>query len=155
MTQCPTNLCFVFDNPRETLRSGSVWFTTMVRSSMVFPTSGLFLLTLSQFALPGTPEDKFWDSFFDVVQGPCARSFEALKDVHDFHTAYGIPPGGGIHRSGKGVPHRNHSLDWKKSLPERPFRSPGLPLLLFQLLLALMPHGALGGIFIMTLTGCN
>ncbi len=27
------------------------------------------------------------------------------------------------------VPHRNHSLDYKKSLPERPFRAPGLALL--------------------------
>lgn len=104
MTQCPTNLYFVFDNPRETLRSGSVWFTTMVRSSMVLPTSGLFLLTLSQFALPGTPQDKFWDSFFDAALGPCARPFEALQDAHDFHAAYGMPPGGGMHRPGKGVP---------------------------------------------------
>jgi hypothetical protein len=96
MTQCPTNLYFVFDNPRETLRSGSVWFTTMVRSSMVLPTSGLFLLTLSQFALPGTPQDKVWDSFFDAALGPCARPFEALQDAHDFHAAYGMPPGGGM-----------------------------------------------------------
>ena len=104
MTQCPTNLYFVFDNPRETLRSGSVWFTTMVRSSMVLPTSGLFLLTLSQFALPGTPQDKFWDSFFDAALGACARPFEALQDAHDFHAAYGMPPGGGMHGPGKGVP---------------------------------------------------
>ena len=102
MTQCPTNLYFVFDNPRQTLRSGSVWFTTMVRSSMVLPTSGLFLLTLSQFELPGT--SKFWDSFFDVVLGPCARSFEALEDAHDFQAAYDMTPGGTRHGSGKGVP---------------------------------------------------
>jgi hypothetical protein len=68
------------------------------------PPTGLFLMTLSQFALPGTSQDKFWDSFFDVVLGPCPRSFEALEDAHDFQTAYDMTPGGTRHGPGKGVP---------------------------------------------------
>ena len=64
----------------------------MVRSSMVLPSSGLFLMTLSQFTLPGTPQDKLWDSFFDTTLGPCARPFEVLQDAHDFQTEYDIPP---------------------------------------------------------------
>ena len=76
----------------------------MVRASLVWPRRGMFLLTLSQFAIPDSPEDTFWDSYFDAALGPYARPFETLLEEHDFQTEYGIPPGGGKSGTGKGVP---------------------------------------------------
>jgi len=76
----------------------------MVRASLVWPRRGMFLLTLSQFAIPDSPEDTFWDSYFDAALGPYARPFETLLEEHDFQTAYGMPPGGGKAGPGKGVP---------------------------------------------------
>ena len=76
----------------------------MVRASLVWPRRGMLLLTLSQFAKPVSPEDKFWDSYFDAALGTYARPFETLQEEHDFQTAYGMPPGGGKAGPGKGVP---------------------------------------------------
>jgi hypothetical protein len=64
----------------------------------------MVLLTLSQFAIPDSPEDTFWDSYFDTALGPYARPFETLLEEHDFQTVYGIPLGVGKSGSGKGVP---------------------------------------------------
>jgi hypothetical protein len=61
-------------------------------------------MTLSQLAIPVSPEDKFWDSYFDVVLGPYDRPFATLQEAHDFQTAYGMHPGSGKAGSGKGVP---------------------------------------------------
>ena len=94
MTQSPTNLRFVFDNPRQTLRRGTVRFTIMVRSSMVLPSSGLFLLTLSQFD-PGHRRTssgtvfftQIWDRVlgllnWDVVRHvPSSRKFTPQRNV--------------------------------------------------------------------------
>jgi hypothetical protein len=57
-------------------------------------------MTLSQLTIPGSLEDKFWDSFFDTVQGPYDRLFETLQEVHDFQTV----TTGGKAGTGKGVP---------------------------------------------------
>ena len=76
----------------------------MVRASLVWPRGGLLLMTLSQFAIPVSPEDKFWDSYFDAALGPYARPFASLQEAHDFQTAYGMPPGSGKAGPGKGVP---------------------------------------------------
>ena len=51
-----------------------------------------------------SPEDKFWDNYFDVTLGPYPRPFETLQETHDFQTEYGRPPGGGKTGPGKGVP---------------------------------------------------
>ena len=75
----------------------------MVRASLVWPRRDMLLLT-RQFAIPVSPEDKFWDNYFDVDLGPHGRPFETLQKVHDFQTEYGMPPGDGKAGPGKGVP---------------------------------------------------
>ncbi len=55
----------------------------------------MLLLTISQFTIPVSSEDKFWDIYFDVALGPYDRPFETLQEAHDFQTAYGMTPGGG------------------------------------------------------------
>jgi hypothetical protein len=51
-----------------------------------------------------SPEDTFWDSYFDAALGPYDRPFETLLEEHDFQTAYGMSPGGGKTGPVKGVP---------------------------------------------------
>ncbi len=63
-----------------------------------------FFLTVSQFVILGSPEDKFWDSYFDTSLGPYARPSETLQETHDFQTSYGMTPRGGKSGSVKGVP---------------------------------------------------
>ncbi len=77
----------------------------MVRASLVLPRRGMLLLTLSQFAIRGSTEDKFRDSFFDEVLGPYTRPFETLQEKeYVFQTVYGMSPAGGKSGPGKGVP---------------------------------------------------
>ena len=63
----------------------------------------MLLLTQSQFTIPGLPEDKFWDNYFDDALGPYARPFETLQEEYDFQTTYGMP-GDGKTGTDKGVP---------------------------------------------------
>ncbi len=53
----------------------------------------MILLTLSQFAVPVTSQEKLLDSMFDTALGPYVGPFESFQEAHDFQTAYGIPPG--------------------------------------------------------------
>ena len=62
----------------------------------------MLLLTLSQFAIPGLSEDKFWDTYFETDLED--RPFETLQEEHEFQTTYGMLPGVGKTGSGKGVP---------------------------------------------------
>ena len=64
----------------------------------------MVFLTVSQFSVSDTLEDKFWDSCFDVDLGPYVRPFETLQETHDFQTVYGMPPAGGRTGPDKGVP---------------------------------------------------
>ncbi len=115
MTHIPTNLCFVFHNPREispflALRWQErktfplqLW-ETMPRSFAVWPTTSLLLLTASQFASPAREDDQFWDRFFDATLGPYGRPHQSLLELLDFQTAYGMDPGGVQCGPGKGIP---------------------------------------------------
>ena len=64
----------------------------------------MLYLTLSQFTIPVSPEDKFWDTYFDEALGPYTRPFETLQEAYDFQTVYGKSPGGDKTGPGKGVP---------------------------------------------------
>ena len=69
----------------------------MVRASLVWPRRGMFLLTLSQFAIPDSSEDTFWDNYFAFSKAPCcpilARSLggnllRTGKRVDGLHTLW-------------------------------------------------------------------
>jgi hypothetical protein len=90
MTHIPTNLCFVFHNPRE---SKSLVFTVTGEEDFSCPVV-LLLLTGSQFPSPTREDDKFWDRFFDASLGPYGRPHQSLLELHDFQTAYSMDPGG-------------------------------------------------------------
>jgi hypothetical protein len=102
--EIPTKLDLSFGDVRRARVSFRLPWDTMVRSSLLWSRSGILVMTLSQFTIPGSLEDKFWDSFFDVVLGPYDRPFETLQEVHDFQTVCGMTTGGGKTGTGKGVP---------------------------------------------------
>ena len=64
----------------------------------------MIFLTVSQFAVTDTLEDKFWDDCFDSALGPHARPFETLQEALDFQTVYGMSPSGGRTGPVRGVP---------------------------------------------------